>query len=89
MLLVYALILRPYILDLVPGRSFVEYLLGEGLDVYMLDWGIPDDEDKHLSLDNYVSDYLPEAVEQVLEASPSEGLSIFDHWCGYETLRRL
>ena len=40
-LLVYALILRPYILDLVPGNSLVEFLLGEGFDIYLLDWGIP------------------------------------------------
>ncbi|MDQ3860606.1 MAG: hypothetical protein M3266_03365, partial [Actinomycetota bacterium] len=33
-LLVYAPILRPYILDLVPGNSFVEFLLREGFDVY-------------------------------------------------------
>src|SRR5215213_5394846 len=60
-LLVYALILRPYILDLVPGNSFVEYLVGEGFDVYLLDWGIPGNEDKDLSFENYVLDYLPEA----------------------------
>jgi polyhydroxyalkanoate synthase len=43
-LLVYALILRPYILDLLPGNSLVEHLLGEGFDVYLLDWGCPDGE---------------------------------------------
>ena len=48
-LLVYALILRPYILDLVPKNSLVEHLVGEGFDVYLLDWGSPGDEDKHLS----------------------------------------
>jgi hypothetical protein len=39
-LLVYALILRPYVLDLVPGNSLVGYLVGEGFDVYLLDWGV-------------------------------------------------
>src|SRR5947209_17357043 len=38
-LLVYALINRPYVLDLMPGNSFVEYLVNQGFDVYMLDWG--------------------------------------------------
>jgi len=52
-LLVYALILRPYILDLVPGNSLVEYLVGEGFDVYMLDWGVPGDEDRNLSFEEY------------------------------------
>jgi polyhydroxyalkanoate synthase len=81
-LLVYALILRPYILDLVPGHSFVEYLLGEGFDVYLLDWGVPGDEDKNLSFENYVLDYLPEAVEQVRESSQGEGLTLFGYCQG-------
>ena len=58
-LLVYALILRPYVLDLIPGNSLIEYLVGEGFDVYMLDWGVPGDEDKDLSFEHYVLDYLP------------------------------
>src|ERR1700720_3056993 len=40
-LLIYALINRPYILDLTPGNSLVEYLTNQGFDVYMLDWGTP------------------------------------------------
>ncbi len=81
-LLVYALILRPYILDLLPGNSFVEYLLDEGFDVYMLDWGIPDEEDKDLSFENYVLDYLPEVVEQVLATSEAEELTLFGYCQG-------
>src|SRR4030067_54145 len=38
---VMSLISKPYILDLVPGQSFVEYLLQQGFDVYMVDWGVP------------------------------------------------
>lgn len=78
-MLVYALILRPYILDLVPGNSFVEYLVEKGFDVYMLDWGIPGNEDKHLSFEDYVLDYMPEAVEQVLTNSHAEELTLFGY----------
>ena len=81
-LLVYALILRPYILDLVPGNSLVEYLVGEGFDVYLLDWGIPDDEDKNLSFEDNVLDYLPEAVENVLGSSRAEELTLFGYCQG-------
>ncbi len=81
-LLVYALILRPYILDLVPGNSFVEYLVREGFDVYLLDWGVPGNEDKHLSFENYVLDYMPEAVEQVLSTSQTEELTLFGYCQG-------
>ena len=81
-LFVYALILRPYILDLVPGNSLVEYLLGEGFDVYLLDWGIPDDEDRFLSFEDYVLDYLPEAVENLQKGSGAEGLTLFGYCQG-------
>ena len=41
--IVHSLVSRSYILDLRPGNSMVEHLLGAGLDVYMLDWGVPDE----------------------------------------------
>src|SRR3712207_64625 len=63
-LMVYALINRPYVLDLLPGNSFIEYLVSEGFDVYLLDWGIPGDEDKDMDFDNYILDYLPRAVKK-------------------------
>jgi poly[(R)-3-hydroxyalkanoate] polymerase subunit PhaC len=66
----------------VPGNSFVEYLLEEGFDVYMLDWGIPDEEDKNLSFESYVLDYLPEAVEQVLANSQTDELTLLGYCQG-------
>ena len=77
LLLVYALIDRPFILDLIPGNSFVEYLVEQGFDVYLLDWGIPDDEDDVLTFDHYVFDYLAEAVRQALRTSHAEAVTLF------------
>ena len=77
MLLVYALVLKPYLLDLVPDNSLVEYLVGEGFDVYLLDFGNPRPEDAALTLDDYVLGYLNGAVEEVLRRSGSEELSLF------------
>ena len=76
-LLVYALIDRPFVLDLIPGNSFVEYLTGQGFDVYLLDWGIPGGEDRALSFGDYVSDYLAEAVRQVLRTSRAQAVTLF------------
>ena len=81
-LLIYALVNRSYILDLTPGNSFVEHLLSEGFDVYMLDWGIPGKEDKDMSFENYVLDYMPRAVKKVLRNSGSEELSMFGYCMG-------
>ena len=54
-LIVYALVNRPYIMDLQDGRSLVQGLLCAGLDVYLLDWGYPDKDDKALTLDDYIT----------------------------------
>jgi polyhydroxyalkanoate synthase len=79
-LLVFALINRPDVFDLRPGHSFVEFLLDEGFDVYLLDWGVPDDEDGDTGLDYYVCDALPWAIREVLLASQAEEVSLLG-WC--------
>ena len=55
---VHSLVSRSYILDLRPGNSTVEFLLGEGFDVYMLDWGVPDERDAENTIETYVDEYL-------------------------------
>jgi polyhydroxyalkanoate synthase len=79
-LLVFALINRPDIFDLRPGNSFVEFLLEEGYDVFLLDWGEPGDEDADMGLDNYVCDELPWAMRETLRASGQDELSLLG-WC--------
>ena len=46
LLLVFALMNRPSIMDLRPGHSFVEFMVKQGYDVFLLDWGAPGLEDK-------------------------------------------
>ena len=84
-LLVFALINRPDIFDLRPGNSFVEYLIGEGFDVYLLDWGVPGEEDDDLGLADYVCDQLDWAVRETLRDSGSDRLSMVG-WCIGATL---
>src|SRR5246127_2677686 len=80
LLLVFAIMNRPYILDLRPGHSFVEYMVGHGYDVYLLDWGSPGLEDKNLKLDDYALEYLPRAIRKVKSISDSEEFSMLG-WC--------
>jgi len=84
-LLVFALINRPDIFDLRPGHSFVEYLLGEGFDVFLVDWGVPGDEDDDMGLENYVCDELHWAIRETRRAAGSEELSLVG-WCIGATL---
>lgn len=79
-LLVFALMNRPYILDLRPGHSFVEFMLHHGYDVYLLDWGAPGIEDKDLKFDDYCLEYMPRAIRKMKEVSGSEEFSLLG-WC--------
>jgi polyhydroxyalkanoate synthase subunit PhaC len=79
-LLVFALINRAHIFDLRPGHSFVEYLLDEGFDVLLLDWGEPGDEDADQGLDFYVCDALPAAIRETRRATGAEEVSLLG-WC--------
>jgi polyhydroxyalkanoate synthase len=80
LLLVFALMNRPYILDLRPGHSFVEFMMNQGYDVYLLDWGAPGPEDKKLKFDDYVLDYMPRAIRKMKAISGSEEFSLLG-WC--------
>ena len=85
LLLVFALINRPEIFDLAPGRSLVEFLLGEGFDVFLVDWGHPDEEDADFGLDNYVCDELHWAIRETLRCSGADELTLMG-WCIGATL---
>ena len=78
--LVFALMNKPYILDLRPGNSFIEYMVKQGYNVYLLDWGVPGPEDKELKFDDYVLDYLPRAIRKVKAVSGSDEFSMLG-WC--------
>ena len=81
-LMIYALINKPYILDLTPGSSLIEYLTNEGHDVYLLDWGTPGFEDRHMKLDDYILDYMPRAVKKVLRTSDAKEISLLGYCMG-------
>ncbi len=61
----YALVNRPSMLDLQPDRSLIRGLLARGLDVYLIEWGYPDADDRHLALDDYVNRYLGGCINHV------------------------
>ena len=78
-LMIYGFVLKPYVLDLVPGNSLVEYLVEKGFDVYLLDFGTSGAEDAGLSLEDFVLDYIHGAVQKVLETSGAGKISLFGH----------
>lgn len=75
-LISYALVNRPYVLDLQPDRSLIRRLLAAGLEVYLIDWGYPDDADSDLGLSEYVRGYLGGCVRHVIETHRTRPLTL-------------
>jgi class III poly(R)-hydroxyalkanoic acid synthase PhaC subunit len=80
--LVYSLLNKSYILDIGEGSSVVGGLTERGYDVYFLDWGSPGYEDREITLDNYIIDYLENAVKRALRHSGAEGISMVGYCLG-------
>jgi len=47
-----------YVLDLAPGRSMVEWLVGQGQQVFVMSWRNPGAEQGHFDLDTYAAAIL-------------------------------
>jgi polyhydroxyalkanoate synthase len=76
LLITYALVNRPYMMDLQEDRSLVRRLLEHGQDIYMIDWGYPGPGDRYLTLDDYIRGYLNNAVDKVRERSGLDKLNL-------------
>jgi polyhydroxyalkanoate synthase len=80
LLLVFAIMNRPHVLDLRPGHSFVEYMRNRGYDIFLLDWGAPGPEDKDMAFADYALDYLPRVVRKVKSISGCQRFNMLG-WC--------
>ncbi len=81
-LMVMATTNRGYIFDMVPGMSLVEYLLQRGHDVYVLDWIAPKPEEKNLKFEDYVLDFIPDAIRHVQEGSGEQDVNLVGYCFG-------
>ncbi len=61
------LINRSFVLDLRPGGSFVEYLVSQGFDVFLYDWGTWGPEDRNVTMSDLLVSYLPRAIRRAHE----------------------
>ena len=76
LLIIYALVNRPYIVDLHEQRSLVRGLLNEGIDVYLIDWGYPGLADRYLNLEHYVNVLIDRCVNATLQHSGAKKANI-------------
>jgi polyhydroxyalkanoate synthase len=80
--LVMSLVSKPYILDLRPGVSFVEFLVNHGFDVFMIDWGVPRPEDSKLKLEDYTLDFIPACIKKIQETTGERDVSFIGYCMG-------
>lgn len=76
LLISYALVNRPYMVDLQADRSIVKGLLARGEDVYVIDWGYPDRSDRFLTLEDYIERFLGGAVDHLRGACGLDAINL-------------
>jgi polyhydroxyalkanoate synthase len=79
---IYALVNRPYILDLKKGRSVVANFVDHGFDTYLVDWGVPTSADRHLTLDDYINGYLGNVLDYLRERTGVDEVNILGYCMG-------
>lgn len=76
LLITYALVNRPYMVDLQEDRSLVKGLLAQGQDVYLIDWGYPDRSDRFLLLDDYINRFIDGAIDHLRQISGQDAINV-------------
>jgi len=76
LLIVYALVNRPYMTDIQENRSTIKGLLATGQDVYLIDWGYPDQADRSLTLDDYINGYIDRCVDHIRETHGVDKINV-------------
>ena len=79
---IYALVNRPYILDLKKGRSVVANFVDHGFDTYLVDWGVPTPADRHLTLDDYINGYMVNVFDYLRERTGVEQINVLGYCMG-------
>ena len=78
-LLVPSLVNPSYVLDLMPGRSFVDYLAARGFHPVMFDWAAPGEEEHGFDISSYICERILPALDYVADLFPKAPL----HLAGY------
>jgi polyhydroxyalkanoate synthase subunit PhaC len=72
---------RYYFLDLAPGRSFVEYATGRGLQTFMLSWRNPSARESDWDLDTYAA-RVAAAIQEVADVTGADDVNVIGFCAG-------
>jgi polyhydroxyalkanoate synthase len=82
LLLIPSFINRYYVLDLLPEKSLIQYYLNSGFEVYLLNWGEPNDEDHLLSFETLFQVHLDYLFSELKARSRSSQFHIVGQCLG-------
>lgn len=82
LVLVPPLGVHAWVFDLLFERSLVKFFLAKGYDLYLIDWGVPTSEHSDIGLDQYVLNWMPNALQKVRDYSKQEELSLMGYCMG-------
>jgi poly[(R)-3-hydroxyalkanoate] polymerase subunit PhaC len=82
LVIVFSVLGRSYVLDLMPGSSFVARLLEAGTDVFLIDFGEPDAADSGNTLETYVDNHLPRAVAAAAAEAGADTVDLLGYCFG-------
>jgi polyhydroxyalkanoate synthase len=88
LVIVWSMVNRFYILDLAPGRSFIEYAVGQGIPVFVTSWRNPGPRHADWDLDTYAS-ALCEAMSVVQQITGSAQVGTMGLCAGGQLLAAL
>lgn len=81
-LIVPAWIMKYYILDLSSHNSMVQYLVNEGHTVFMISWKNPNNDDRDLSLDDYINLGIMDALKIINQIVPETKINTVGYCIG-------
>lgn len=67
LLMIPSLVNRAYILDLLPEKSFMQFLAAKGFHPLLVDWDAPGADEKNFGLSDYVTDRLLPIYDFILQ----------------------
>ncbi|NJM34336.1 MAG: class I poly(R)-hydroxyalkanoic acid synthase, partial [Rhodomicrobium sp.] len=82
MLIVPPWINKYYILDLVPQKSFIRWLVDQGFTVFVVSWVNPDKSLAHKTFENYMHEGILEPLSVVLRLTDQEKANVMGYCVG-------
>jgi polyhydroxyalkanoate synthase len=82
LLMVPSLINRHYVLDLLPGKSFAQWMVQRGWDVYCIDWGTPGPEDRFVTFEDVCDHTIGRAIRRSARIAGADQVHLLGYCLG-------